>query len=255
MFKRVVIPILFGTVLFTGCATTELQTKTKMTRSIFLDPVAKSQRTVFVSIKNTSENDIDLEDDVIAGLKKKGYQVVDDPDKAKYILMANILFADNLKEANSARAAGTAGAIGATAGTMSGGGRDGLVTGLAAAAVGGLVGKLTEDEIYRMVVDVVVRQKTKQSVETSESSAMGQAQISDKKRAGFMNSFAGPIRSNDSAGELHDNIQEQKTQHYAANYIEKKTKIFAEALKMNLKLEEALPILEKKMSKQIVNIF
>ncbi|SFP29726.1 TraT complement resistance protein [Hydrogenimonas thermophila] len=106
-----------------------------------------------------------------------------------------------------------------------------------------------------MVVDIVVKEKTNQQVITTENSSMGQAQITNKKRAGFMNTFAGPIRSNDSAGELHDNINTQKQQQYATNYIEKKTRIFAEAIKMNLKLEEALPILEKKIAKQIVGIF
>lgn len=252
--KQIAISMACASILFTGCATTEIQTKAKMTRTIFLDPVAKSQRTVFVAIRNTSGNDLELEDKIIAGLKKKGYRVVDDPANAKYILMVNVLFADNLKEANAANAAASAGTIGAVAGSYNGG-RNGLVTGLAAAAVGGLVGKLTEDEIYRMVVDIVVKEKTNQQVITTENSSIGQAEITNKRRAGFMNTFAGPIRSNDSAGELHDNINTQKQQQYATNYIEKKTRIFAEAIKMDLKLEEALPILEKKIAKQIIGIF
>jgi len=253
-FKQIAVSMACASILFTGCATTEIQTKAKMTRTIFLDPVAKSQRTVFVAIRNTSGNDLELEDKIIAGLKKKGYRIVDDPANAKYTLMVNVLFADNLKEANAAGAAAGAGTIGAVAGSTSGG-RNGLLVGLTAAAVGGVVGKLTEDEIYRMVVDIMVKERTNQQVITTQNSSVGQVQITNKQRAGFMNSFAGPIRSNDSAGEMNDNIGSQKQQQYATNYIEKRTRIFAEAIKMDLKLEEALPILEKKIAKQIVGIF
>jgi Cdc6-like AAA superfamily ATPase len=44
--------------IFSGCATTELQTQTKMTQTIFVDPVKKSDRTIYVSVKNTSGQNI-----------------------------------------------------------------------------------------------------------------------------------------------------------------------------------------------------
>jgi hypothetical protein len=243
-----------GVSLFTGCATTQLQTQAKMTRSIFLEPVKKSQKIVYVTVKNTSGHEINLEPKLVSLIRQKGYKITDDPDTAKYILIVNVLFADNLREANAANAASTAGTIGAIAGSFNGG-RDSLITGLAAAAVGGVLGKITEDNIFRMVVDVSVREKINQKVITSENSSIGQAVITNQRRAGFMNTFAGPIRSKDGAGKLNDNIQEQKQQQYATDYIEKKTRVFAEAIKMNLTLAEAMPILEEKIAKQIAGIF
>ncbi len=240
--------------LFTGCATTQLQTQAKMTRSIFLNPVRKEQRTVFVAVRNTSGQNVHLKNKIISQLRNKGYRVIDDPDAAKYILMVNVLFANNAKEANAANAAGTAGTVGAVAGSMSSG-RDGIIGGLAAAAIGGILGKATEDDIFRMVVDIDIKEKTNQNVSVSDGSSIGQATITNQRRAGFANQFAGPIGSKDGAGKLNGNMTEEKNQNYETHYIEKRTRIFAEATKMDLSLSKAMPILEDKISKSIAGIF
>lgn len=40
--------------LLTGCVTTQLQTSATMTQSIFLDPVAKDKKIIFLNVRNTS---------------------------------------------------------------------------------------------------------------------------------------------------------------------------------------------------------
>ena len=80
--------------LMSGCATTELQTSAKMTQSIFVSPASKEKRTIFVSMRNTSGTDIALEPRVTQALINKGYTIVGDPDKATYVLMANVLYCD-----------------------------------------------------------------------------------------------------------------------------------------------------------------
>jgi hypothetical protein len=168
--------------------------------------------------------------------------------------MVNVLFANNLKEANAARAAGQTAVVGAAAGS-GGGGRDALLGAVAGAVIGGTIGKLTEDEVYRMVVDVVIKEKVNRPVKTAVSNSIGQVSVTNQRRAGFANEFAGPLRSKNEAGKLHDNINENVSQEYKTNYIEKRTRVFAEATKMNLKLAEALPILENKISKSIAGLF
>eukprot|EP01029_Cantina_marsupialis_P005646 TRINITY_DN16167_c0_g1_i1.p1 TRINITY_DN16167_c0_g1~~TRINITY_DN16167_c0_g1_i1.p1 ORF type:complete len:263 (+),score=65.21 TRINITY_DN16167_c0_g1_i1:56-844(+) len=243
--------------LFTGCATTELQTQAKMTSSIFLNPVKKSLRVAYVDIRNTSGQDLpNLQPLIENKLASRGYKLTDDPDKARYVLMANVLFANDKKENNSLGGAAAGAAVGAgVAGYNGSGAGGGIAAGLAAGLVGGLLAKATEDTIYQMVVDINVREKTDQKVKTTTGGVKGQAQISDGKRAGFMNSFAGSVRSNEGGGSLKDNNTQVSAQSYETNYIERKTTIFAEATKMNLKLEEALPILEQKIATQISGIF
>jgi len=256
MNKSILSLLLVGlTIIFTGCATTQLQTNTKMTRSIFLEPVAKSQRTVFVSVKNTSGQEIQLEKKLTKKLIAKGYRVVDDPNLAKYILMVNVLFANNLKEANAARAAGESSVLGTFAGASNNGGKGAIIGAIAGAVIGGVIGKSTEDDIFRMVVDVDIREKIDQQVNTTTGNTSGQATVSNQKRAGFKNSFAGDIRSKDQAGSLNDNMTNNTSQSYKTNYIEKQTRVFAEAVKNGLDLSKALPILADKVSTQIVGIF
>ena len=246
-----------SSLLFTGCATTELQTQSKMTRSVFITPVKKSERIIYVDVKNTSGQDLNnLLSLTEQKLTNRGYKLTDDPEIAKYILVANVLFANNKKENNATGGALALGAAGAGVGAYNSNSAGGVVAGgLIGAGIGALVGKLTEDTIYQMVVDINVKERTDQKVFTSTGANTGQAKVQDSRRAGFMNSFGGTVRSNEGGGSLNDNIMESSNQHYETNFIEKNTRIFAEATKMNLELAEALPILENKMSSQIAGIF
>jgi hypothetical protein len=131
-----------------------------------------------------------------------------------------------------------------------------LGAGLLVGGVSAIAGKLTEDEIYRMVTDVVVREKKNAKVLTTINTSQGQASIGQESRAGFMNSFAGEIKNNDGAGGvLNSNQHTAQTQQLETDYVEHKTRVFSEAVKMNLKLDEALPVLIEKMSEQISGIF
>ena len=70
-----------------------------------------------------------------------------------------------------------------------------------------------------------------------------------------MNSFAGQVRNTDASGQLQSNMANSNAQTYETDFIEHKTMLFAEATKMNLTLEEATPILERKIATQIGGLF
>ena len=243
--------------VFSGCATTELQTQSTMSRSVFLNPVKKSLRIVYVDVKNTSGQEMyTLLPLIEKKLKARGYKLTDDPEIAQYVLLANVLFANDKKENNTAGGAASGAAAGAGVASYNNNSVGGtLLAGAAAGLVGGLIAKTLEDTIYQMVVDINVREKSKQKVLTNSGADIGQAEIKDGKRAGFMNSFAGKARSKNGGGTMDEQMTETSSQQYETNYIERRTKIFAEATKMDLKLEEALPILERKIASQIAGIF
>jgi capsular polysaccharide biosynthesis protein len=248
--------IVVATLLFTGCATSELQTSAKMTQSVFINPVAKNKRIIFVSSKNTSGQKIDLENTIIRELEAKGYTIVDDPEMATYILMTNVLYCNKKDENNAtggALAGGIAGAGVSGYNNNSGGQMVGAAVG--AAVVGGLLAKLTEDTIFQMQVDIVIREKANGSVLASNVTASGQASVSDSKKAGFVNAFGGEVRPTNATGQINSNIANANSQEYETNYIEHKTMLLAEATKMDLTLAEATPILEKQISNQIVGLF
>ncbi|WP_332444733.1 complement resistance protein TraT [Wolinella succinogenes] len=248
----------FSLLFLAGCATTELQTKVKMTQSVFVDPVAKDKRLIFVSMRNTSGQNINLESKIISNLQARGYTIVDDPEAATYILMANVLYCDRKREDNTTGGA-AAGAVagGAIAGYNSRSGSVGSTLGGAAAGalVGGILGKLTEDTIYQMQVDVMIKQKAKGAVLATNASKAGQASVRDGQSAGFTNSFGGAIRDTEGGAKVADNRTNYSSQQYESEYIEKQTMLFAEATKMGLTLEEAIPTLEHQMANQISGIF
>ena len=49
-----------------------LEVQTKMSNTIWLEPVDTDQKTIFVKISNTSDKDLDIESKVINALKTKG---------------------------------------------------------------------------------------------------------------------------------------------------------------------------------------
>lgn len=255
-FMKKLILGIFSVLLFSGCVTTSLQTKSKMAQSVFINPVNVTQKIVYVAVRNTSGQNINLQSKIEQYLQQKGYQITQNPDDATFILQANILYCDLKQENNAQDAAILGAAAGAGVGIYNhSSATGGVVGGLAGAAVGGLVGKLTEDKIFQMQVDINIRQKTDGKVWADNGQSIGEAKVSDQRRAGFLNSFGGNVRNTQGGGSMQSNIQSYDNQSYERNYIQQQTTIFAEATKLNLTLEEAIPVLEDKVSSQISGIF
>ncbi len=207
---KMLILTIVTTPFFTGCGTLGLQTNVKMTKSVFLKPENAQDRSIYISLKSMTGDHLDILPLLKKNLHTKNYTIVDNAKDAHYVLMVNILFANNLKEAyalrNGAALGATTGIIAAASGSNTG---DSILIGAAVALAGGLVSNALEDETYRAVVDVVVDEKSKYG----DGSIMGQ------------------------------------------DYKEHKTRILAEAVQTNLKLNEALPILSNKVATQLSNIF
>lgn len=247
---------LVATFLLSGCATTQLETKVRMTQSLFVDPVAKERRIVFISARNTSGNSVQLAPHIIASLEQKGYTITDNPDEANYVLMTNVLYSNKKRENNAADAAVVGGMGGLMVGSYNQNTMTGAIGGAAAGAlIGGLIGKATEDTIYQMQVDVLVKQRTQGKVQASRSNTGGQASVTDGNRAGFTNSFGGNVRDAEGGGKINDRSFETRSQSFESDFIEQKTTIFAEATRRNLTLDEAIPILERKIAEQIGGLF
>lgn len=199
-------------ILISGCGTLSLETNVKMTKSIWLKPVEKEKKRVYVSLKNISQENLEILPILKSRLEVKNYALVDSSKNADYVLMINILFANNLKEAYAIK---NAAGVGITTGIIAAAGssntRDSILIGATAALATGLITKALEDEIYRAVVDVTVEEKREEAEASSE--VMGQG------------------------------------------YKTHQTRVLAEAVQTNLKLEEALPVLSDKVATQISNIF
>lgn len=171
MKRNLLFVISLALLVFSGCATTEMQTKTKMANSIFLTPQEKVvEKTIFIDVKNTSgQNVFDFEQQLRAKLETKGYKLVDSPKKSLYTLQINILFANNVREAQAMQAAISGGVAGGILGLAGAGGNATGNNGLAGLIIGsvgaGLIGKYTEDDIYSLMTDVKVIENSAQTKE------------------------------------------------------------------------------------------
>ena len=102
------------TTVLIGCAATQtalehgsLQVSTKQKGdSIFLSPVRDAQKTVYVSVKNASDEDINIAPRLKSSLMAQGYKVLTNPDAAHYLLQVNVLKVGTMSKTASHSALG-----------------------------------------------------------------------------------------------------------------------------------------------------
>ncbi|ENM2992689.1 complement resistance protein TraT [Salmonella enterica] len=237
MKKIMMVTLVSSTLALSGCGAMStaikkrnLEVKTQMSQTIWLDP--SSERTVYLQVKNTSDKDMsDLQSLIAKDIQAKGYTVVTSPDKAYYWIQANVLKADkmDLRESQSWLSRGYEGAAvgaalgsGITAYNSNSAGATlgvGLAAGLAADA-------LVEDVNYTMITDVQIAERSKSTVTTDNVAALRQGTSGAK------------IQTSTETGNQH----------------KYQTRVVSNANKVNLKFEEAKPVLEEQLAKSIANI-
>ncbi|WP_035495878.1 complement resistance protein TraT [Fusobacterium sp. oral taxon 370] len=207
-----------------------LDVQTKMSDTIWLEPAAANQKTVFVKISNTSGKNLNIEQKIVNTLSAKGYRIVNDPAEAKYWLQANILKVDkfNLDKdsgfSDAVLGAGIGGVLGAQ---RSGGAYTALGWGLAGAAIGTLADALVDDTAYAMVTDILISEKTGRNVQNSTRNSVKQGN-------------SGTMTSSTSSSS---NIEKYST------------RVLSTANQVNLNFNSAIPILEDELIKVITGIF
>lgn len=173
--------------LHTSIAKSELDVQTRMSDSIFVEPTSPARRIVFVSIRNTTDKDLQLEPPVIAALQARGYTITNDPDKANYMIQANVLQCGKSdgRNADDAIGAGFGGALvgGALGGIASSSRRDALAGALIGAAAGVVGDAMVEDTRYTMVTDIQIRERP----QTGEKVAQSQRTAADQGSSSSLN--------------------------------------------------------------------
>ena len=214
--------------LNTSLKKSDLAVETKASESVFLEPVGPDKRIVFVSVRNTSDKDLNIKSQIINRLLDSGYRVTDHPDEAYFSLQANVLKVgkDDLKAADSHLEAGFSGAVvgGALASNAS---AEGAIVG---ALVGIFADSLVEDTLFTMVTDLQIRERPRSNeVVTQQQSA-------------------------DSTQGDNANISET-TEITSVDWKTYRTRIVSTANQSNLTFEEALPGLENGLVRSIAGLF
>ena len=198
-----------------------LEVQTKMSASVFLDPVATDKRVVFLQIRNTSDKPgLDVKSPIRNAVAGKGYRVTENPDEAHYMIQANVLQVgkSDLREAQGMLSQGYGGvAEGALIGAQFGSG-DGKVASSLLGAAAGLVGDaLVEDVFFSIITDLQISERAKEGVIVTE-----------KNRA--------KLKQGTSGHKSVSSTEETTWKRY-------QTRIMSTANKVNLKFEEAQPVL------------
>ncbi len=144
-----------------GLSAGNMKLSARMSSSIFLQPVSPSRRIVFVSGHNTSSaQGLHFTRLIKQSLIEKGYRITDDPARAEYMLMYNILYVGKEDQSYTAAGALAGGFGGAVIGAAASNTTTGAVAGgLAGAVVGGIIGNFFQQNRYMMVVDIQLEQR------------------------------------------------------------------------------------------------
>ena len=236
IFKKVILVI--ASVSLFGCSAIDksikhgkLDVQTKMSETVFLDPVADDKKSVILQIRNTSDKkDLAIESEIKMAIQEKGYRIVTDPKKAHFMIQANILQVGKSTQEDpfSSLTSGYGGALaGGTIGALASSHNDYMGAGVGALA-GGLIGTVADAAVqvvnYQMITDLQISEKADGDVVTESSNAQLKQGTSGSKSSSWS--------------------QKSKWKKY-------QTRIISVAKKTNLKFETALPELKQGLVQSI----
>jgi hypothetical protein len=222
--------------LLNGCSAIDksikhgtLDVQTRMSETVFLDPVADDKKTVILQIRNTSDKkDLEILSEIKMAIEDKGYKIVTDPNKAHYMIQANILQVGKSTKEDpfSSLSSGFGGALaGGTMGALIS--NDSMGMGIGALA-GGLIGTVADAAVqvvnYQMITDLQISEKADSATVTESSNAQ--------------------LRQGSSGNKSSSWSEKSKWKKY-------QTRIISVAKKTNLKFELALPELKRGLIQSI----
>jgi hypothetical protein len=235
--------------LLSGCAASyvalakkDLDVQTRMSDSIFLDPVSSERMTIYVKVRNTSDKpNFDLGDAISSAMQAKGFRVMTDPDRADFMLLAQVLSVEKASPtaAEAALRDGYGGAIlagggaGALIGRAVAGGTGAGYGAGSGALIGGLAehisGALVKDVVYLAITDVELRERPRKGVIVREDRQQ------DSKQG-----IGGSTRQTSSEIAAHKRYR---------------TRVVSTANKVNLHYEEAAPQLTAGLARSLAGLF
>ena len=224
-----------------SCAATQtalehgrLSTTTKMSETIFLDPVPERQKTAYISVKNTSDQKINFQSQLAQALQAHGYKIVTNPGSAHYLVQANVLKIGKMSRKASEAAIGSG--FGSTLAGIGTGVAVGSLTNSSNAMIaGGLAGglasmaadSLIKDVNYAMITDIQISERTRHKIKQRTQAS---------------------LQNGSSTHTTQDYSEESNLKRY-------RTRLVSNADKVNLNFADARPILEREAANSIAGIF
>jgi hypothetical protein len=151
-----------------GMSAGNMNLQTKMSSSIFLQPVPPSEKVVYVRATNTSSaSGLNFKAALEQALIARGYRITNNPQDAYFMLMSNVLYLGKETHAYTAAGALAGGFGGALVGSRYGSAGSTIGGGLVGGLIGAAIGAAFQHKKYMMVVDIQLEQRQKGSYTTN----------------------------------------------------------------------------------------
>lgn len=222
-----------------------------------LEPPAPEDRTVYISFSNISDaSDINLTPELRQAATDQGWTIVSDPTEATYRLRARLRFFGEVEPESGGRSIAnkmgwiTGAATGIGTGALVADATDSWAYGAAAGAgAGGLAGigiaNASTPREWAAIIDFVLEEHSDSPVEFE--------QFTDSSSAGNTGGGTGNDRTSDS-GSTRTSNSSNATITTTSNYFPHGVRLSAWANQMNMKETEALPLIEERITKVVMQM-
>ena len=210
-----------------------LEVETKMSETVFLDPIDDNKKTVLLQIRNTSDKSgLEIESKIRSAIESKGYRIVNSTGSANIMIQANVLQVGKSTLENPFQAL--------TGGY--GSGLEGFATG---AALAGATGGSGRSMLGIGLITGIGNTILDAAVEVVNFTMITDLQISEKADGEYVSESSNANLKQGTSG-YKKSTWEKKT-----NWKKYQTRIMSVAKKTNLKFEEAEPKLTEGLVKSI----
>ena len=210
-----------------------LEVETKMSETVFLDPIDDNKKTVLLQIRNTSDKSgLEIESKIRSAIESKGYRIVNSTQSANIMIQANVLQVGKSTLENPFQ-------------VLTGGygsGLEGFATG---AAIAGATGGSGRSMLGIGLITGIGNTVLDAAVEVVNFTMITDLQISEKADGEYVSESSNANLKQGTSG-YKKSTWEKKT-----NWKKYQTRIMSVAKKTNLKFEEAEPKLTEGLVKSI----
>lgn len=258
-FSVLAVVAVLAIVALSGCAAAtrvidygHMKTDVAMSESIFLSPT-EAAKTVFIQTRNTSSDQSItgmFESVILSSIQAKGYQIVQKPSQATYILQANIRYLGEWKDGMNFQGTMGGASLGALAGLGIGAASKSLKGMAIGSGVGSLIGAgigLAADLATRVRTELIVIEFQITERLSEEEDIVGQ-KINKNETIHDKTSGATPLKSSASKTTRRGVTSKEGTKIHSAA-------VAARAAQVNLNVNEASQRLIEIASQQIAGIF
>jgi len=261
---------LAGVTSLSGCAAMDsalnhgdLSVQTHMSETVFLDPVPPSAKTIYVSARNTSDHpEVDIRGPLTQAISARGYQVVSDPNRAHYMLQVNILQIGPIQANDQSRlleasygepllGAGAGAALGSVLSHGNGGAA--LGAGLAIGVATFAANQMFKDVSFAATTDIQLSERPMKGAKVYQHTGSVSAQENRSAHVELIDS--GPFSAAATGGSTYNGRFKAQSTNEISKFKQYQIRNVAYADKMNLRFEEASPILISKLTSSLSNLF